>query len=77
MVSNDPVQSGLVASIGRPGANVTGITLIYDDLAGNVLGLLKEAVPELARLAVLSNATNPFNQYLWEDTPSGGPSVAD
>src|SRR5262249_31336768 len=32
MVSNDPVQSGLVTSIGRPGANVTGITLIYDDL---------------------------------------------
>ena len=43
MVSNDPVQSGLVASIGRPGANVTGITLIYDDLAGKVLESLARA----------------------------------
>jgi putative ABC transport system substrate-binding protein len=55
MVSNDPVQSGLVASIGRPGANVTGITLIYDDLAGKVLELLKEAVPGISRVAVLWN----------------------
>ena len=55
MVSNDPVQSGLVASIGRPGANITGITLIYDDLAGKVLELLKEAVPSISRVAVLWN----------------------
>lgn len=55
MVSNDPVQSGLVANIGRPGANVTGITLIYDDLAGKVLELLKEAVPAISRVAVLWN----------------------
>jgi putative ABC transport system substrate-binding protein len=55
MVSNDPVQSGLVASIARPGANVTGITLIYDDLAGKVLELLKEAVPGISRVAVLWN----------------------
>jgi putative ABC transport system substrate-binding protein len=55
MVSNDPVQSGLVARIGRPGANITGITLIYDDLAGKVLELLKEAVPSISRVAVLWN----------------------
>ena len=55
MVSNDPVQSGLVASIGRPGSNVTGITLIYDDLAGKVLELLKDAVPGISRVAVLWN----------------------
>jgi putative ABC transport system substrate-binding protein len=55
MVSNDPVQSGLVASIGRPGANVTGLTLIYDDLAGKVLELLKEAAPGISRIAVLWN----------------------
>jgi putative ABC transport system substrate-binding protein len=55
MVSNDPVQSGLVASIGRPGANVTGLTLIYDDLAGKVLELLKEAAPGISRIAILWN----------------------
>lgn len=54
-VSNDPVQSGLVESIGRPGANVTGLTLIYDDLAGKVLELLREAAPGISRVAVLWN----------------------
>jgi len=55
MVSNDPVQSGLVKSIREPGGNVTGLTLIYDDLAGKMLALLKEAVPEMSRVAVLWN----------------------
>jgi putative ABC transport system substrate-binding protein len=54
-VSNDPVQSGLVQSVGRPGANVTGITLIYDDLAGKVLELLKEALPNVSRVGILWN----------------------
>ncbi len=55
MASNDPVQSGLVASLARPGANVTGIILVYDELAGKVLELLKEAVPGITRVAVLWN----------------------
>lgn len=55
LVSNDPVRSGLVTSLGRPGANVTGMTLIYDELAGKVLELLKQAVPGLSRVAVLWN----------------------
>jgi putative ABC transport system substrate-binding protein len=53
MVSNDPVESGLVASLARPGANVTGLTLIYDELAGKVLELLKEAVPSMSQCGVL------------------------
>lgn len=55
MVSNDPVQAGLVQSVGRPGGNITGITLIYDELAGKVVELLKEAVPAISRVAVLWN----------------------
>jgi putative ABC transport system substrate-binding protein len=55
MVSNDPVQSGLVKSIREPGGNVTGLTLIYDDLAGKMLALLKEAAPKMSRAAVLWN----------------------
>jgi putative tryptophan/tyrosine transport system substrate-binding protein len=63
LVSNDPVQSGLVASLGRPGANITGVTLIYDELAGKVLELLKEAVPEIARVAVLWNPNHADPEY--------------
>jgi putative tryptophan/tyrosine transport system substrate-binding protein len=63
MVSNDPVQSGLVTSISRPGGNVTGITLIYDDLAGKMLELLKEVLPEISRVAVLWNPDHADPEY--------------
>jgi putative ABC transport system substrate-binding protein len=63
MVSNDPVQSGLVSSISRPGGNVTGITLIYDDLAGKMLELLKEVMPGISRVAVLWNPDHADPEY--------------
>ena len=54
-MSNDPVASGIAPSLGRPSGNVTGVTLVYDELAGKTLGLLKEAVPAVSRVAVLWN----------------------
>jgi len=63
MVSDDPVQSGLVGSLGRPGANVTGITLVYDELAGKVLELLREAVPGISRIAVLWNPNHADPEF--------------
>jgi putative ABC transport system substrate-binding protein len=63
MVSNDPVQSGLVTSISRPAGNITGITLIYDDLAGKMLELLKEVLPEISRIAVLWNPDHADPEY--------------
>jgi putative ABC transport system substrate-binding protein len=63
MASNDPVQSGLVTSISRPGGNVTGITLIYDDLAGKMLELLKEVMPGISRVAVLWNPDHADPEY--------------
>jgi putative ABC transport system substrate-binding protein len=63
MVSNDPVQAGLVQSVGRPGGNITGITLIYDELAGKVLELLKEAVPNMSRVGVLWNPNHADPEY--------------
>jgi putative ABC transport system substrate-binding protein len=63
MVSNDPVQSGLVASINRPGGNITGLTLIYDDLAGKMLDILKEAVPEVSHVAVLWNPSHADPEF--------------
>ncbi len=62
-VSNDPVQSGLVSSIGRPGANITGVTLVYDELAGKTLDLLKEAVPRITRISVLWNPDHADPEY--------------
>src|SRR6476646_10208839 len=63
MVSNDPVQSGLVKSIREPGGNITGLTLIYDDLAGKMLELLKEALPEISRVAVLWNPNHADPEF--------------
>ena len=53
VVSNDPVESGLVASLARPGGNITGVTYIYEMLAGKSIELLKEAVPSVSRVSIL------------------------
>jgi len=66
----DPVEAGLVASLARPGGNVTGLTAISADLSGKRLELLKEAVPTLSRVAVLWNATNPDKARELRETQS-------
>jgi putative ABC transport system substrate-binding protein len=57
--NGDPVGSGLVVSLARPGGNVTGLSVLSTDLVGKWLQLLKEAMPQLSRVAVLSNPTHP------------------
>jgi putative ABC transport system substrate-binding protein len=57
-VAADPVGTGLVASLARPGGNVTGLTTIASDLSGKRLELLKEVVPGVSRIAVLSNPSS-------------------
>jgi putative ABC transport system substrate-binding protein len=59
-VANDPVGAGLVASLARPGGNVTGLSLLATDLAGKRIELLREVVPGLRRLAILGNVGNPL-----------------
>ena len=58
-VGADPVEAGLVESLARPGGNVTGITNLSRELGGKRLELLKEAVPKVARVAVLYDPTSP------------------
>jgi putative ABC transport system substrate-binding protein len=58
---DDPVESGLVASLSHPGGNVTGLSRRSPELVGKSLALLKEAVPRAVRIAVLSNPGNPHH----------------
>jgi putative ABC transport system substrate-binding protein len=57
--AGDPVATGLVASLARPGGNVTGLSIQHTDLGGKRLGLLREVVPGLRRLAIMANASAP------------------
>ena len=59
--AGDPVANGLIDSLARPGGNVTGLSLQSNDIAGKRLGLLREVVPGLSRLAILANVSNPFS----------------
>ena len=63
----DPVASGLVDSLARPGGNVTGFSTINGLLAGKRLELLKEALPALSRVAVLWDPKNPTSAYQWQE----------
>jgi putative tryptophan/tyrosine transport system substrate-binding protein len=64
--AGDPVASGLVASLAKPGGNVTGITILSPELSGKRLELLKETVPRLVRVAVLTNPATPAQASLGE-----------
>jgi len=57
----DPVGSGFVASLARPGGNITGLATLAPELSGKRLELLKEIVPKLSRVAVLGTSTRPGN----------------
>jgi len=60
--AGDPVGTGLVVSLARPGGNVTGVTQQQTDLAGKRLELLRDVLPRLRRLAIMANAGNPASQ---------------
>jgi putative ABC transport system substrate-binding protein len=64
----DPLGSGLVASLARPGGNVTGLSLMSADLVGKRLELLKVVLPALSSVAVLWNADHPFSALVFKET---------
>ena len=57
----DPVGNGFVASLARPGGNITGLSTLSPELSGKQLELLKEIIPKLSRVAVLGNSSEPAN----------------
>lgn len=65
--SGDPVSAGIVASLAHPGANVTGLSALATDVQGKLLELLREMVPQIARVAFLFNMSNPVLQAQWKE----------
>ena len=71
-VSGDPVGMGLVASLARPGGNITGISLIGSELHGKCVELLRDALPGIRRVAALGNAADPISQQFIEQMRLAG-----
>jgi putative tryptophan/tyrosine transport system substrate-binding protein len=66
--AGDPLGSGLVASLARPGGNVTGLSLMVPDIGGKRLEILRELLPSASRVAVLWNAANPYPGLVFKET---------
>jgi putative tryptophan/tyrosine transport system substrate-binding protein len=74
-VSGDPVETGLVASLARPGGNVTGFAILTTDLEAKKLELLREAVPGVSRIGVLWNPDNPVWASAWKELSNAAQSL--
>src|SRR5262249_16399184 len=67
----EPVETGLVASLARPGANITGSTILGPDLGAKRVELLREAIPRISRIAFLLNPQNSSNRIQFEHVQAG------
>src|SRR5262245_54327210 len=65
---NDPVANGFVASLARPGGNITGLATLRSELSGKRLEILTEIVPKLSRVTVLGSSSNPGNAQSLKET---------
>jgi putative ABC transport system substrate-binding protein len=66
--SGDPVRAGYVASLARPGGNITGVSFMTPDLSAKLLEVLKEALPKMSSVAVLWNSANPTKMVDFDET---------
>jgi putative tryptophan/tyrosine transport system substrate-binding protein len=64
---SDPVGSGFIVSLARPGGNITGLSALSPELSGKQLELLKEIIPKLSRIAVLGNSNEPANPKILKE----------
>jgi len=74
--SSDPIETGFVTSLARPGENLTGLSLSAPELSGKRLELLKEAVPAIAHVAVLANPGNPSTAAQLRETQRAAQALA-
>jgi putative ABC transport system substrate-binding protein len=72
----DPVGNGFVASLARPGGNITGLSSLSPELSGKRLELLKEILPKLSRVAVLGTSTSPANAQSLRETKLAAGALA-
>jgi putative tryptophan/tyrosine transport system substrate-binding protein len=73
---SDPVGSGFIASLARPGGNVTGLSTLAPEISGKRLEILKEVVPRLSRVAVLGTSTVPGNAQSLKETETAAGALA-
>ena len=71
-MSGDPVATGLVASLNRPGGNITGISLMAAELHGKCIELFRDMLPSVRRVAVLLNAEDPFWKQVQQQVQLAG-----
>ena len=74
-IAADPVATGLIASLARPGGNITGMTMMSPQLSGKRLEILKETVPRLTRVAVFWNPPNPAYGPVLKELEAAAPSL--
>src|SRR6516164_6196246 len=73
--AGDPVATGLVESLARPGGNITGMSIMHAELGAKRLEMLKDMVPTAARVAVLLNPDNPNAQLQWRELDGAAPRL--
>jgi putative ABC transport system substrate-binding protein len=71
----DPVGSGLVANLARPGSNFTGLSMLNPEISGKRLELLKESLPSISRVAVLTNPGNRSRAVFWNETQTAAQTL--
>jgi putative tryptophan/tyrosine transport system substrate-binding protein len=73
--SGDPVLSGVVSSLARPGGNVTGLSAVVVEVSGKRLELIREMAPGVSRVAALFNMSNPNDALQWKEIETAAPSL--
>ena len=74
-VGIDPVKLGLVKSLNRPGGNATGVNFVIRELTAKRVQLLRELVPAAKRMALLTNPTDPINEWTFRDVEAAAPGL--